>query len=197
MTDELCRQLRALSQHPGAPAAMAAVMGVAGAPRALLPLMAEPVKHALQVWILRDTRTVLRGVTVCMQCIALSVAEYLTVLSQCITQALSITARAQRPAFVKSFLRVLRSVLSGAAEEAADVWRVWQPCVQAVVDAQARLDEAQEDDHEEDEEDVSVLLRDEEEEQDIEGVRLCGVWSMVNGILHARDAGNTKWTNTT
>lgn len=49
ITDELCRQLRALGSHPGAPAAMAAVMQVTGAPRALLPLMAEPVHHALQV----------------------------------------------------------------------------------------------------------------------------------------------------
>lgn len=61
---------------------------------------------------------------------------------QPLCQALSITARAQRPAFVKNFLQLLCSVLTGAAEEAAQVWHAWQPCVTAVVEAHAAMEAA-------------------------------------------------------
>lgn len=48
LVDELCAQLRALDQHPAAPALFAAILRCSGAPPVLLPLLAEPARLAVR-----------------------------------------------------------------------------------------------------------------------------------------------------
>lgn len=49
IVDGLCRQLRQPARHPRAPALFAALLKQTGVPQMLLPLLAEPLRVALQV----------------------------------------------------------------------------------------------------------------------------------------------------